>query len=80
MVISIRLPVGFHPATRSIQRTPVDNAREGVRQYIEKERIKSQQTRAAVNGTPSKIPAFLPITFTLGSRSHKMQLSTFYTM
>ena len=29
-------------------------------------------TRAAVDGTPSQIPAFLPITFTLGSRSHKM--------
>ena len=29
-------------------------------------------TRAAVDGIPSQIPAFLPITFTLGSRSHKM--------
>ena len=31
-----------------------------------------RQTRAAVDGTPSQIPAFLSITFTLGSRSHKM--------
>ena len=30
------------------------------------------KTRAAVDGTPSQIPAFLPITFTLGSRSQKM--------
>ena len=30
------------------------------------------KTRAAVDSTPSQIPAFLPITFTLGSRSHKM--------
>ena len=37
-------------------------------------------TRAAVDGTPSQIPAFLPITSTLGSRSHNMQLSTFYIM
>ena len=37
-------------------------------------------TRAAVDGTPSQIPAFLPITFTLESRSHKMLLSTFYIM
>ena len=28
-------------------------------------------TRAVVDGTPSQIPAFLPVTFTLGSRSHR---------
>ena len=38
------------------------------------------KTRAAIDGTPSQIPAFLPITFNLGSRSHKMKLSTFYIM
>ena len=26
--------VGFHAATRSVQSTPADNAREGARQYI----------------------------------------------
>ena len=31
-----------------------------------------KNTKAAFDGTPSQIPAFLPITFTLGSRSHKM--------
>ena len=30
------------------------------------------ETRAEVGGTPSQIPVFGPITFTLGSRSHKM--------
>ena len=35
-VIKIWLLVGFHPATRSVQSTPY--AREGVRQYIAKER------------------------------------------
>ena len=34
--------------------------------------IKARKTRAAVDGTPSQIPAFLPITFTLGSMPHKM--------
>ena len=28
--------------------------------------MKLKGTRAAVDGTPSQIPAFLPITFTLG--------------
>ena len=37
-VISIWLLVGFHPATRSVQSTPADNARKRVWQYIEKER------------------------------------------
>ena len=36
-----------------------------------------KKTRAEVDGTPSQIPAFWPINFTLGSRSHKMLLSTF---
>ena len=36
------------------------------------EDLKRILTRAAVDGTPSQIPAFLPITFTLGSRSHKI--------
>ena len=30
------------------------------------------ETSAAVDGTPLQIPTFLPTTFTLGSRSHKM--------
>ena len=37
-VIQIRLLVGFHPAARRVQSTPADNAREGIRQYIEKEK------------------------------------------
>ena len=32
----IWLLVGFHPATWSVQSTPADNAREGVRQYIDR--------------------------------------------
>ena len=36
-VIYIWLLVGFHPETWSVQSTPADNAREGVRQYIGKE-------------------------------------------
>ena len=32
--------VGCHPATESVQSTPADNAHEGVRQYIEKDRKK----------------------------------------
>ena len=35
-VIYIWLLVGFHPATRSVQSTPVDNTRKRVWQYIEK--------------------------------------------
>ena len=31
----IWLLVGFHPAIRSEQRTPADNAHEGIRQYKE---------------------------------------------
>ena len=38
---------------------------------------KIDKTRAEVDGTPSQIPAFWPIAFTLGSRTHKMLLSTF---
>ena len=34
------------------------------------------QLRAAVYGPPSQIPTFLPLTLTLGSRSHKMLPST----
>ena len=30
--------VGFHPATRSVQSTPADNAHKGIRLHIEKER------------------------------------------
>ena len=37
-VISIWLLVGFHPATRSEQRTPADNTRKRVWQCIEKEK------------------------------------------
>ena len=37
-------------------------------------------TRAAVNGTPLQIPTFLPLAFTLGSRSHKTLSSTLYIM
>ena len=37
-------------------------------------------TRAAVDGTPSQIPTFLPLTFTLGSRSDKMLPCTLYIM
>ena len=40
----------------------------------------TKTTTAAVDGTPSQIPAFLPLTFTLGSRSHKMLPSTLYIM
>ena len=36
LVILIWLLVGFHPATRSVHSTPAYNAREGGRQYIEK--------------------------------------------
>ena len=39
--------------------------------------LSKKETRAEVDGTPSQIPAFRPITLTLGSRSHKMLLSTF---
>ena len=38
MVILVWLLVGFHPATQSVQSTPVDNTRNRVWQYIEKER------------------------------------------
>ena len=37
-IIKIWLLLGFYPATRSVQSTPADNAREGVRQYIKVER------------------------------------------
>ena len=37
-VNKIWLLLGFNPATRSVQKTPADNAREGIRQCIEKER------------------------------------------
>ena len=37
---SIRLLVGFHPATQSVPCTPADNTRKRVWQYIEKERKK----------------------------------------
>ena len=42
-VISIWLLVGFHPATRSVQKTPADNTRKRVWQYIEKKRKKDNQ-------------------------------------
>ena len=42
ILISIWLLVGFHPAIRSVQSTPVDNTRKRVRQYIEKERRRDQ--------------------------------------
>ena len=38
------------------------------------------KTNAAIDGTPLQIPTFLPLTFTLGSRSHKMLFSTLYIM
>ena len=38
MVIKIWLPVGFHPATRSVQCAPANNTRKRVWQNIEKER------------------------------------------
>ena len=38
----------------------------------------TKTTRVAADGTPLQIPAFLPLTFTLGSRSHKMWPSTLY--
>ena len=41
-VISIWLPVGFHPATRNVQSTPADNTRKRIWQYIEKERKEYQ--------------------------------------
>ena len=34
--------------------------------------IGTKATRAAVDSTPSQIPTFLPSTFTLGSKAHKM--------
>ena len=44
-----------------------------LKQPLKKDKTKILNTcRAAVDGTPSQIPAFLPITFTYGSRSHKM--------
>ena len=39
----------FHPATRNVQGTPAaDNAREGVRHYIENENLKSKRKVCAV--------------------------------
>ena len=42
-LVQVKEPCGkldmVHPATLSVQSTPVDIAREGVWQYIEKERI-----------------------------------------
>ena len=37
-------------------------------------------TRAAVDGTPSQIPAFFYLRYTLMPMSHKMLASTLYTM
>ena len=37
-------------------------------------------TRAAVEGRPLQIPAFLPLAFTLGSMSNKMLISTLHIM
>ena len=39
----IWLLVGFHPAPRSVQSTPVDNTRKRVWQYIEEERKKERK-------------------------------------
>ena len=55
-VISIWLLVGFHPATRSVQSTPVDNTQRRVWQYIEKERKMVQVQRRAVWFVKGKSP------------------------
>ena len=43
MLISIWLLVGFHPAARSVQRTPADNTQKRVWQYIEKEKKENER-------------------------------------
>ena len=52
------LLVGFHPATQSVQSTPADNAREGVRQYIEKEKRKKERVLNSFYVLKVKVSSF----------------------